>query len=215
MRSSPGMSEPQAVAREVEEVVPGVRRWAVEDERIGGHTSASYAVAAGGGAVLIDPLPLERKALAGLGQVTAIVVSCGSHQRSSWRLRRELGAEVWAPTLSREIEEEPDYRYGDGDRLPGDLEAIFTPGAGTTQHTLLLERHGGVVFIPDLLVQPRDGGEPSFVDDRYLHDPEGARRSVRRVLDLPFAVACLSHGPAFVENAKATIRGVLERDGSL
>ena len=66
------MSEPQAVAESVEEVVPGVWHWHVADERIGGHISSAHAVRADGGVVLVDPLPLSADALAGLGDVTSI-----------------------------------------------------------------------------------------------------------------------------------------------
>src|SRR5919109_2523883 len=144
------MSEPRAVADRIEEVVPGVWTWSVHDERID-FVSTAHAVAGPDGVVLIDPLPLASAALADLGDVSAICLSAGTHQRSAWRLRRELGVPVQAPALSRLIDEEPDARYADGDELPAGLRAVFTPGAGTTQHTFLLERGGGIAFVPDLL----------------------------------------------------------------
>src|SRR5688500_14182460 len=91
--NDPGVSEPKTVASEIEDVVPGVRRWAIHDERID-FLGAAYAVTTDDGVVLIDPLPLEDQALASLGNVEAIVLTCGSHQRAAWRYRRELGAPV-------------------------------------------------------------------------------------------------------------------------
>jgi hypothetical protein len=202
------VSEPSEVAANVEEVVPGVLHWRVHDDRID-FVSAAHAVRTDEGTVLIDPLPLAGEALAALGEVSAICLSCGSHQRSAWRLRRELGANVYAPALAREIEEEPDERYGEGDRLPGGLHAVFTPGAGTTQHTLLLKRQGGIAFVPDLLALG-PGGELELVEARYMHDPEEARRSVEGLLDLPFSVLCLSHGRPVADDPKAAIRAALE-----
>ncbi len=61
------MTEPRAVAASLEEVVPGVRRWFVADDRIGGNEADAHAVAADGGVVLLDPLPLAEEALAELG----------------------------------------------------------------------------------------------------------------------------------------------------
>jgi hypothetical protein len=110
------VSEPKTVATSIEEVVPGVWRWSIHDERID-FLGAAYAVKTEDGVVLIDPLPLEQAALDELGDVGAIVLTCGSHQRCAWRYRRELGADVYAPALSKEINEEPDVRYGDGDTL--------------------------------------------------------------------------------------------------
>ena len=112
------VSEPQAVAERVDEVLPGVWSWSVHDDRID-FVSTAHAVADPGGVVLIDPLPLAPEALAGLGDVTAICLTAGTHQRSAWRYRRECGAPVHAPSLSRQIEEEPDVRYTNGDELPG------------------------------------------------------------------------------------------------
>jgi glyoxylase-like metal-dependent hydrolase (beta-lactamase superfamily II) len=200
------VSEPKAVAASREQVVPGVSRWSIHDERIN-FLGAAYAVAGEGGVVMVDPLPLEAKALAELGRVEAIVLTCGSHQRSAWRYRREHGVLVYAPALAEEIDEEPDVRYGDGETLPGGLHAVFTPGAGTTQHTLLLG-DPKVAFVPDMLVGTPDG-RVAMLASRWMYDPAEARRSVERLLELDFDVLCLAHGPAVTEGAKDAVRAAL------
>lgn len=201
------MSEPQAVAESVEEVVPGVWHWRLADDRIGGYVSAAHAVAADDGVVLIDPLPLAEAALPGLGAASAICLTTSSHQRSAWRLRRELGVPVWAPAASKEVEEEPDERYSEGDAMPGGLRAIFTPGAGTTQHSLLRD---GVLFTPDLFVRPP--GEPlALIPAEYAHDPELARRTAEKLLELDFDVLCTGHGAPVTDDPKAAIRASLEQ----
>lgn len=207
-RYDPGVSEPQAVAGSVEEVVPGVWHWHVADERIGGFISAAHAVRADGGAVLIDPLPLSEDAFSRLPDVSAICLTTSSHQRSAWRLRRELGVRVWAPAASKEVEEEPDERYSEGDAMPGDLRAIFTPGAGTTQHSFLLDAGGGVLITPDIFVRPP--GEPlALIPAEYAHDAEQARRTAERLLDLDFAVLCTGHGAPVTDDPKAAVRAAL------
>jgi glyoxylase-like metal-dependent hydrolase (beta-lactamase superfamily II) len=200
------VSEPKTVAATVEEVVPGVRRWSIHDERID-FVGAAYAVTAETGVVLIDPLPLEDEAFAELGRVDAIVLTCGSHQRCAWRYRRELGVQVYAPALAKEIDEEPDVRYGEGDALPADLHAVFTPGAGTTQHTLLLD-DPKVAFVPDMLVETPEG-RVAMLASRWMYDAEQARRSVEKLLDLDFDVLCLAHGGVVTEDAKDAVRDAL------
>jgi glyoxylase-like metal-dependent hydrolase (beta-lactamase superfamily II) len=197
------------VAESVQEVLPGVWHWHLADERIGGFTSAAHAVRGGDGTVLIDPLPLADGAADGLGDVAAAVLTTSSHQRSAWRLRRELGVRVWAPAASREVEEEPDERYSEGDPLPGGLQPIFTPGAGTTQHSLLLAAGGGVLFTPDLFVRP-PGGELMLIPAEYAHDIEQARRTAEGLLDLDFAVLCTGHGTPVTDDPKSAIRRALE-----
>ena len=200
------MSESAAVAESAEEVAPGIWHWSISDERLGGFAGDSYAVAGETGAVLIDPHRLAPDALEGLGDVEAIVLSNGSHQRSAWRLRRELGAPVHAPALSKELDEEPDARYGDGDELPGGMRALFTPGAGTTQHTLL---RGDVAIVPDLLLRMPDGSV-QIVPEEYAHDVPEARRSAEKLLDVPFSLLLLLHGGPVTDDPKAQIRAALD-----
>jgi len=199
------VSEPQAVATSVSQVAAGVWHWHVSDERISGWISAAHAVRTDSGVVLIDPLPLVQEALGGLGTVEAICLTTSGHQRSAWRLRRELGARVWAPALATAVEEKPDERYSEGERLPGGLLAFLTPGAGTSQHSLLLERNGGVLFTPDLFAHP-SGGEVAMVPAEFMHDPEQARRTAEALLELDFAVLCTSHGVPVTDDPKAAIR---------
>jgi glyoxylase-like metal-dependent hydrolase (beta-lactamase superfamily II) len=200
------VTEPRTAAESLEEVVSGVQRWSIYDERIN-FVGAAYAVATDDGVVMIDPLPLEDEALADLGSVEAIVLTCGSHQRCAWRYRRELGVQVYAPALAKEIEEEPDVRYGDGDTLPAGLHAVFTPGAGTTQHTLVLG-DPKVAFVPDMLVETPDG-RVAMLASKWMYDAEQARRSVEMLLDLDFDVLCLTHGGAVTESPKDAVRGAL------
>jgi glyoxylase-like metal-dependent hydrolase (beta-lactamase superfamily II) len=202
------VSEPRAIAASAEEFLPGIWHWSVSDERIGGYISSAHAVRGDDGVVLVDPLPLAPDALAGLGEVAAICLTTSSHQRSSWRLRHELAAQVWAPEAVREVDEEPDERYSEGDTLPGGLRAMFTPGAGTAQHSLLLEREGGVLFTPDLFVHV-PGERLEFVPAEYMHDPERARRTAAGLLDLDFAVLCTGHGVPVMDDPKSAIRDAL------
>src|SRR5581483_5695621 len=202
------MSEPTATAQVAEEFLPGLWHWRLADERIGGFVSASHAFRSDEGTVLVDPLPLAAEAFALLGPVAAICLTASVHQRSAWRLRRELGVPVWAPALSREIDEEPDERYAEGDALPGGLSAHFTPGAGTTQHSLLLPRSGGVLFTPDLFVH-EPGGPLGFVPSEYMHDPAQARASAERLLELDFSVLCTGHGVPVTEDPQGAIRSAL------
>ena len=194
------MSEPRTIAQAIEEVVPGVWRWGIHDERIDFRSDA-YAVAAPDGAVLVDPLPLADDALASLGPVAAICLTGAHHQRSAWRYRRALGARVHVPEGSRAMDEEPDARYGPGARLPGGLEAVHAPGPIAANYALFLPR-AGVLFIADLLLRVGDG-PLAFAPDRHLEDPALTRATVRSLLDLPVTTLCPAHGAPVVGDARA------------
>ena len=60
----------------------------------------------------------------------------------------------------------------------------------------------------DLLV--REPGQPlELIPGEYAHDLTEARRSVEKLLDLPFSVLCCGHGAPITEDPKASIRAAL------
>lgn len=201
------MSEPKAVADTVEEVVPGVWRWLVLDERIDAESDA-HAVADRGGTVLIDPLPLREAALGRLEPIVAICLTAACHQRSAWRYRRAYGAKVFAPDGCRAMDEEPDLHYRAGDILPGGLKAVHTPGPELAHYAFWRERSPSVLFCPDLIMREADGAL-AFIPAEYHDDPEATRDSVRRLLDLPFEVLCLDHGAPITDDPRAALRRLL------
>lgn len=207
------MAEPKAVADAAEEVIPGIWRWGVANERIGGAESTGNAVVGEDGAVLVDPVRLAPEALAALGPVVAILLTAQCHQRSAWRYRRELGAPVWAPEGTRPMEEEPDERYRAGDPLPGGLRAVHTPGPEEVHFSFLREASPAVLFVSDLLTN-YGGRGLDFVPLAYHDDPAQTRRTVEGLLDLDFEVLCLDHGSAIVFDPKAKIRALLARKAS-
>ena len=185
------MSEPKAVAETLEEVVPGVWRWHVLDERIDAGSDA-HAVSDAAGTVLIDPLPLREAALKSLEPIAAICLTAACHQRSAWPYRRAHGANVYAPEGWRRP-------------LPGALTAIHTPGPENAHYAFWRERSPSVLFCPDLIMRAPDGAL-AFIPANYHDDPEATRDSVRRPLDLPFEVLCLDHGAPITADPHAALR---------
>jgi hypothetical protein len=209
------MSEPKAKAKELLPVdrVQGLFHWSVKDDRIGGAESDAFALAGDGKLTLIDPLPIEAERLSALGDVEAVVLTAGNHQRSAWRLRRELGAPVFAPRRAYGLLEEPDGWFEGGDALPGGLVAFHAPGPVESMHALWTLRPTPLVFMSDLLTSTRSG-RLSFVASEYQDDPARTRLSVRRILEaLRPQVLCFSHGPPLTRDASAALERVLAEDG--
>jgi len=205
------MSEPRTRAQRIQEVIPGVWRWCVRDDRIDAESDA-YAVVDAGGATLIDPLPLAEKALRRLEPIAAICLTAKCHQRSAWRYRKQFGVKVYAPAGVRPMEEEADVWYRAGDWLPGGLHAIHTPEPEEVHYGFLLTREPGVFFCPDLLMHGRDKVE--FVPPAFHADPAATQASVRRLLDLRFSVLCFNHGTPITDNPQAALRELLQRTGT-
>ncbi len=202
------MSEPQETAERVEEIVEGLYHWRIHNSGIGGNVSSSHALATRGCCVLIDPVRLADGAMSLLPRPSAIVLTARCHQRAAWRYRAEFGIEVWLPEDASAADEEPDRRYADGDVLPGGLIAVRTPGPEWPHYSLLLEDDPGVVFCSDLVMHAGDG-VLRFVPPEFHEDPAETRRSVEKLLGLPFAVLCFDHGAPIADDPKAALRRLL------
>jgi glyoxylase-like metal-dependent hydrolase (beta-lactamase superfamily II) len=202
------MTEPAEVAAASEPVAEGVWHWRIRNRAIGGAISSSQAVAGGGELVLIDPVRLAPDAMAALPIPTAICLTAKCHQRAAWRYRGDFAAAVWAPEGTVPMDGEPDHRYREGDLLPGGLRAVHTPGPEPVHYSFLLERDPGVFFCSDLLGNDPERGL-DFVPPQFHDDPAETRRSVERMLELPFTVLCLDHGPPVMDDPKAAIRALL------
>jgi glyoxylase-like metal-dependent hydrolase (beta-lactamase superfamily II) len=206
------MSEPRAHARQLVEVVAGLYRWHVRDDRLGDVESDAFAIVQEGHVTLIDPLPIDEAKLQALGTVESIVLTAGNHQRSAWRFRKSLGAKVYAPEGAQGLEEKPDHSYSGGDLLPAGLMAFHAPGPTDAMYALWLDRPISVVFLSDLLMH--DGsGTPAFVPAEYQDEPARTRTSIQRIVnDLPAEALCFAHGPPIAKNATAVLRTVLAND---
>ncbi|HEY6960958.1 MAG TPA: MBL fold metallo-hydrolase [Gaiellaceae bacterium] len=202
------MSEPREIARGLERVVDGVYHWRIRNSAIGGAISSSHAVVGRDATVFVDPVGLEPKVLHTLPRPTAILLTATCHQRAAWRLRAELGADVWLPAGAPPADDEPDHLYDDGAALPGGLVALHTPGPEQAHYAFLLEEHGGILFCPDLVANAGTD-ELHLVPPEYQEDPRLTRKSLTLLVTLPFETLCLAHGTPVKEHAKDRILAAL------
>lgn len=204
------MTEPTRQAQSLVEILPGLFHYRLMDDRIGTESEA-YALRDKERIVLIDPLPIAGAMLLPLGPVEAIVLASSSHQRSAWRLRRDLGAGVWAPRSCAGLEETPDRSYAGGDALPGGLIAIAAPGPSASHHVFHLALGPGVLFLTDLMLHDQVLGV-RFITDDHMSDPPLARRSAAKLLERPFDILCFGHGRPILKGGRAAFQGLLERE---
>jgi hypothetical protein len=206
------MSEPVEIADAADLVAPGIWHWEIANSAIGGATSSSHLFDSAEGAVIVDPVRLADDALAGLPTPSAILLTSKGHQRAAWRYREQFGAEVWAPSGTPPPDQQPDRLYADGDHLPGGFQAVPTPGPSLIHFCLLRPGQPGALVCADLVMGDPDSGL-RFVPLEYHDDPAATKRSLERLLELPFGLLCLDHGRPFVDG-KAAIRELLDADGA-
>ena len=204
------MAEPTTRATELERLFPWLLHWSITDERIGGFRSAAYALETADGWLLVDPLPLEPPLEAELRDVCGIVMTHGNHQRSCWRLRRELGVRVFAPSASTGLDEQPDERLDAPNSLPGDVQVQVGRGFHDACYLGHARADGTrVAFVGDLICQD-PGGPYRFPVQPDYFELEGGREDTRRLLELRPDVLCAAHALPIVEGASAALKRALD-----
>lgn len=186
------------------EILPRLWRFeAIHPEWEEGHdwepAVAWWAVRTPAGLVLVDPLVEDWDALDALvqaaGGCAAIVRTCWWHERSIEAARRRYATDVWARELSegappRHI----DHPAGDGDELPGGLQAFTV--VRDDEIGLWLPEQRALVF-GDVMVRGKNGTlflcPESWIARAGGHT--ALRVALQKLLALDVKHVLVSHGP--------------------
>ena len=189
--------------------------------------------AAAEGVILMDPLAppagtseAERfwRALdsdvSRIGRPVAVLLTGFYHQRSATEIVERYGgspgSSLWIPEVARHRLSCGSARaFGEGEPLPGGLEARVIEGPELPEVALFIPRHRALV-VADALIGAGNGrarlAPPSWAEQT----PEGAaryqgpyRESVRRLLDLPVEILLVSHGEPVLEAGREAIAEAL------
>ena len=110
------------------EIIPGVLTWSVTWPQ---WSLESYWLRLPGGSVLIDPMEgFGLDDITAAGDVAAIVLTVGWHERQAHLFAQRTGARVFVPAEDTCMLEtlEVFETYGDGMELPLGLRAVGVPG---------------------------------------------------------------------------------------
>ena len=113
----------------MQEVLPGLFQWRVVWPGV--WSLESWWLRTEAGSVLVDPVEWSALApIAEAGDVRAIVLTVGWHERSARLFAARTGAPVFLPAEDVCMVEDLDRwePYGDGDELPCGLRAVGVPG---------------------------------------------------------------------------------------
>lgn len=97
-----------------------------------------------------------------------------------------------------------------GDRLPGDLRAVDTPGHTPGHTSYLLDRDGGVLFVGDAAKVTRDGRVIRGYFNRSTPLIDG---SLRHIAELEFETAAFGHSDPVRSGASGAFRRFAETLG--
>ncbi len=204
------MAEPKTRATRIDRILPWLLHWTIADERIGRFRSDSFALETADGLIVIDPVPLEDPLQGELRNVGGIVLTHGEHQRSAWRLRRELGASVYAPAGVAGLDEEPDVLMDEQTALPGGLRALPATGFQACCYLIFTHADGtGVLFCGDLICHDPGGPYRFPVQEGYF-DPARGKEDARRLAALPLTVMCAAHAAPKLDGCRTLLQELAE-----
>ena len=169
------------------------------------------AIKAGGGWVVIDPVPLSQASWEELLEdvpLRAILLTNGNHVRDAANLRKRHQVPiVTAPETRRDITDlRPDVTLLPDELLYG-IVSIAIPGA-TPGETAFYSKTG-VMVLGDAVINVSTERGLEFLPDKYCENAKQNRESLRKLLNFDFHILTLAHGAPVVDRAKDKFAALL------
>jgi hypothetical protein len=170
-------------------------------------------LATAAGTYLIDPIPLQKKALnelIGSSQVAGIIVTNSNHHRASIHF-----AEKFSVPIIAHAETFPDEQPGqlrqivDGCEICDRLRVINIDGAVPGEIVLHYALNSGTLIVGDALINFEPHGF-TFLPAKYCSNEKQMRRSLRKLLDYEAERMFFAHGTPILSRATERLRDLLD-----
>lgn len=196
-------------AEEFQEVRSGLYFWQAYEPAVKVDLSCCAVVTAHG-LVFVDPIPLAKRALAELveraGTPAAIVLTSGNHARAAEEYRRQFAVPIFAHADAvAELGLTVDQIIGEGDAVLGEMTVVALPGGAPGEIAL---HYRDAWHVGDALIHLPPMGF-ALLPDKYCEDARELRRSVEKLLRIPFEVLTFAHGLPLVTHARQRLSQLL------
>jgi glyoxylase-like metal-dependent hydrolase (beta-lactamase superfamily II) len=173
----------------------------------------STCLASIAGIYLIDPIPLQKRALDGLigsSRIAGIVVTNSNHHRAAARFAQRFPVPIFA---HRETFADDERSWlttvADGEEISDGLRVIGIEGAASGEIALHCARNGGTLIVGDALVNFEPYGF-SFLPAKYCSDEKQMRHSLQKLLDYRAQRILFAHGTPILSSASERFRRLLD-----
>jgi glyoxylase-like metal-dependent hydrolase (beta-lactamase superfamily II) len=162
---------------------------------------------------LVDPIPLQRKALdelLGSSRVAGIIVTSSNHHRASVQFADRFSIPIFA--RSEAFSGPAPHRFtrvGDGEEICAELRVIEIEGAADGEIVLHYELNGGTFVVGDALINFHPYGF-TFLPGKYCLNEKEMRWSLRKLLDYKAERMLFAHGTPILSGASERLRGLLD-----
>ena len=196
--------------------IPGGWMWSAwQPDR--GMAFNSYLFERDGGAVAIDPLPLEERELddlaARVGPVHTIVLTNRDHARAAGVLRERFGSRILAHAPEASLFELPiDATFEDREEIFPGAFALAIPCGKTPGETAIVLPAARAAIVGDAIIGA-PAGSLSLLPDEKLADPSGLVLALRRLWARDLEALLLGDGQPLFTGADAALGRLLESRG--
>lgn len=195
--------------------IPGVWMWSAwQPDR--GMPFNSYLFERDGGAVAIDPLPLDDDSLeqiAGRGGIHTVVLTNRDHRRAAAQLRERFGARIVAHRLEAPLFDIPiDAVFADGDEIFPGAFAVALPHGKTAGEIAVHVPAARAAVIGDALIGA-PAGALSLLPNEKLQDPHALLFALRRLWARWLDALLLCDGAPVLNGADGVLSEFLETRG--
>jgi hypothetical protein len=185
--------------------------WHVYDPAVKAELYAT-CLATAGGMYLIDPIPLEKRAmeqLIGSSRVAGIIVTNSNHHRAAVQFAQEFAVPLFAHRDAfPDGHPMPLTTISDGEEICKGLRVIAIEGAPPGEIALHYAGHGGMLIVGDALINFEPHGF-TFLPAKYCSNPKQTRRSLLKLSDYKAERMFFAHGPPILADASERLQHLL------
>ena len=162
---------------------------------------------------LIDPIPLQKRALDRLigSRVEGIVVTNSNHHRATARFAERFSAPVVAHNDTFPDEQPRQLKQVvDGDEICDGLHVVSIEGAAPGEIALHRAGDSGTLIVGDALINFEPHGF-TFLPAKYCSNQKQMQRSLRKLLDYKAERMFFAHGTPILTGARERLQSLLDR----
>jgi Metallo-beta-lactamase superfamily len=164
------------------------------------------------GMYLIDPIPLEKKALdelIGSDRMAGIIATNSNHHRISAQFAEQFSAPIFARCEAFPDKTAQQFRsVADGDEICNGLRVIGIEGAAAGEMILHYASNSGTLIVGDALINFEPYGF-TFLPAKYCSNEKEMRRSLQKLLDYEAERILFAHGTPILSGASDWLRCLL------
>jgi glyoxylase-like metal-dependent hydrolase (beta-lactamase superfamily II) len=198
-------------ARDFDSITSRLAIWHIYDAAVKAELF-STCLATVAGIYLIDPVPLQKRALDSLissSRVTGIFVTNSNHHRAAAQFAQQF--QVCILALRETFPDDEPIRFtaiADGEQISSGLRVIGIEGAAPGEIALHYADNGGTLIVGDALVNFEPYGF-SFLPPKYCSDEKQMRGSLQTLLHYKAERILFAHGTPILSSASERFRGLL------